>query len=44
MNATVSLNMDNEHDFEDKMLYKVESIDVHTTRWKDPKMLKAMHI
>jgi hypothetical protein len=43
-NARVSLNFDDEHDFEDKMLYQVEALHVHATRWQDPKMLKALHI
>jgi hypothetical protein len=43
-NVRVALNMDDDHQFEDELLYKVEALDVHATRWQDPKMLKAMHI
>ena len=43
-NARVSLNMDDEQDLEDRMLYQVEALDVHATRWKDPKILREMHI
>jgi hypothetical protein len=43
-NVRVALNMDDDHQFEDELLYKVEALDVHATSWQDPKMLKAMHI
>jgi hypothetical protein len=36
--------MDDEHDFEDRMLYQVEALHVHATRWQYPKMLNAMHM
>jgi hypothetical protein len=36
--------MDDDHQFEDELLYKVEALDVHATRWQDPKMLNVMHI
>jgi hypothetical protein len=43
-NAKVSLNMDDERDFEWMMLYQVEALQVNATRWQNPKMLKALHI
>jgi hypothetical protein len=43
-NIRVALSMDDEHQFEDDLIYKAGDLDVHTTRWQDPRMLKAMHI
>jgi hypothetical protein len=36
--------MDDEHQLEDDLIYKEEALDVHATRWQDPRMLKEMHI
>jgi hypothetical protein len=43
-NVRVALNMDDEHQLEDDLIYKEEALDVHATRWQDPRMLKEMHI
>jgi hypothetical protein len=43
-NVRVALNVDDGQQFEDELLYKVEALDVHATRWQDLKMLKEMHI
>jgi hypothetical protein len=43
-NSKVSLNYDEEHLWEDDMLRKAEGLDVHTTRWQDPEVLRILHI
>jgi hypothetical protein len=43
-NVRVALNMDDEHQLEDDLIYWAETLDVHATRWQDPRMLKEMHI
>lgn len=38
--SKVSINYDEAQQWEDEMLYKANGLDVHTTRWQDPKMLE----
>ena len=40
----VSINLDEEHLWEDDMLSKAESLDVYATRWKEPEVLNILHI
>ena len=43
-NAKVAINLDDEQQKEDDMIYKADALHVHTTRWQDPRMLKELHI
>ena len=43
-NARVAINLDDKQQIEDDIIYQAEALDVHTTRWQDPRMLKELHI
>jgi hypothetical protein len=43
-NFKVYINLDDEQQWEDDMICKAECLDVHTTRWQDPRMLSVLHV
>jgi hypothetical protein len=43
-NSKVSINLDDEQQYEDYTICKVDSLNINTTSWHDPSMFSVLHI